>query len=243
MSPTTATCIGKTLANARYHLRTALSETETFWSHNRSTPIYGTGQGSGISPGLCSVTYSDIFDVHLSLSTGSTYYDPTRSTTTTINNIGFVDDTTTTCNDLCQTNCLPPATLSHLIEHVLQNWGDLLHVAGGALELSKTKVHLLTWKFRSTGEPYPANNESHSITLSCPHTGSTKTIIPESNSKSFKVLGFHICMDQNLKTQYKELHAKSHRIANVIAGRSVDRGQVLLTYHAVYIPSISYVLR
>ena len=34
MSPTAATCIGKTLANARYHLRTALSETETFWSHN-----------------------------------------------------------------------------------------------------------------------------------------------------------------------------------------------------------------
>ena len=90
MSPTAATCIGKTLANARYHLRTALSETETFWSHNRSTPIYSTGQGSGISPGLCSVTYSDIFDVHSSMSTGSTYYDPTRSTTTTINNIGFI---------------------------------------------------------------------------------------------------------------------------------------------------------
>ena len=107
MSPSAATCIGNTLSNTKYHLRTALSETKTFWSNKLSTPIYGTGQGSGISPGLCSVTYSDIFDVHESMAHGASYQDPTQSLSTKIDNIGFVDDTTTTYSDQCLPQPLP----------------------------------------------------------------------------------------------------------------------------------------
>ena len=242
MPPSAATCIGSTLSHAKYHLRTALSETATFWSNTPTTPIYGTGQGSGISPGLCSVTYSDIFDVHEMNSLGAQYRDPTNTISTTINNIGFVDDTTTTVNDLCLPSPLTPASLCARLEDNLQKWGNLLHVAGGALELSKTQAQLLTWDFRPNGEPYPSDNRSHSITVSCPHTLATKTIGADSNSTSYKVLGFHISMDQNMDKQFEKLRNKAHRIANSIAGSSVDRRQALLTYHAVFIPSVSYVL-
>ena len=135
ISPSAAPCIGNTLAEAKYHLRTALSETKMFWSNTPSTPIYGTGQGSGISPGLCSVTYSDIFDVHESMAHGASYQDPTQTLSTKINNIGFVDDTTTMYTDQCLPTPLPPRTLLSGLEHDLQLWGELLHVAGGALEL------------------------------------------------------------------------------------------------------------
>ena len=112
MAPSAATCIGSTLSNAKYHLRTALSETDTFWSNTPSTPIYGTGQGSGISPGLCSVTYSDIFDIHSSIFSGSHYQDPSGELSTTIHNIGFVDDTTTTFADKTSPDPIPPSVLS-----------------------------------------------------------------------------------------------------------------------------------
>ena len=190
MSQSAATCIGNTLSNAKYHLRTALSEMKTFWSNTLFTPIYGTGQGSGISPGLCSVTYSDIFDVHESEAHGASYQDPTQSLSTKINNIGFVDDTTTTYTDQCLPQPLPRQTLLSGLEHDLQLWDELLHVAGGALELSKTTVHLLTWSFTNEGHPYPSDNTDLSITLHCPQSKKSKTIHPNSSSNSYKVLGF-----------------------------------------------------
>ena len=49
-------------------------------------------------------------------------------------------------------------------------------------------------------------------------------------------------MNQSMTTQFDKLKEKSHHIANIIAGSSVDRRQAFLTYHAVYVPSISYVL-
>ena len=167
---------------------------------------------------------------------GASYQDPTQTLSTKINNIGFVDDTTTMYTDQCLPTPLPPRTLLSGLEHDLQLWGELLHVAGGALELSKTTIHLLTWKFTSEGRPYPADNTDLSITLTCPHTKQSKTIHPDSNSELYKVLGFHIAMDQNMSTQYDKLLEKSHQIANFISGSSVDRKQALLTYHAVYIP-------
>ena len=66
---------------------------------------------------------------------GALYQDPTQTLSTKINNIGFVDDTTTTYTDQCLSNPLPPRTLLSGLEHDLQLWGELLHVAGGALEL------------------------------------------------------------------------------------------------------------
>ena len=139
-----STCNGSTLSHAKYHLRTALSKTETFWSNTPATPIYGTGQGSGISPGLCSVTYSDIFDIHSATTPGSCYHDPSDDLSTTIYNIGFVDGTTTTYADVSRTNPIPASILSSQLQSSLQKWGNLLHVAGGALKLSKTTIHLLT---------------------------------------------------------------------------------------------------
>ena len=116
MPPSAATCIGSTLSRAKYHLHTALSETDTFWSNTPTTPIYGTGQGSGISPGLCSVTYSDIFDVHEMDSLGAQHRDPTNTLSTKIVNIGFVDDTTTTVNDLCLSTHMTPESLCTRLE-------------------------------------------------------------------------------------------------------------------------------
>ena len=115
-------------------------------------------QVSGISPGLCSVTYSDIFDIHEMDSLGAEYHNPMNSLSTTINNIGFIDDTTTTVNDLCLSSGMTPESLCTRLEDNLQKWGNLLHIAGRALELSKTQVQFFTWDSHSNREPYPSDN-------------------------------------------------------------------------------------
>ena len=143
MAPTAATCIGSTLQHARYFLCTAINESSNYWTHSPTTPIYGTGQGSGISPGICCVTFSDLFDVHTTISNGSTYISPVSNTKTTIHNIGYVDDTTTTINDHHLPCPYDIDQLSNMIQTDLQHWSNVLYISGGAVEFSKTELFII----------------------------------------------------------------------------------------------------
>ena len=242
MPPTAASCIGNTLKNAKYYLKTALNESSTYWTNTPSTPIYGTGQGSGISPGVCCVTFSDLFDVHADISTGSTYTCPINSKSFTIHNVGFVDDTTTSTCDHSSPHPHSPSQLIHSIQQDLQNWSDLLHLSGGALEFSKTELFLLNWKFNSNGNPYLSSDETHTISLSSPMSNHCHSISTTSPHDFYKLLGFHLSPSLSMLKQYQVLHSKSHRIANAIAGSTVTRREAYLAYFAVFQPAISYVL-
>ena len=242
MAPTAATCIGSTLKHAKYYLKTALNESTTFWSNTSTTPIYGTGQGSGISPGICCVTFSDLFDVYDDTAQGSTYITPTTSEKITIYNVGFVDDTTTSVCDHHLSQPLPISTLVELLQNGLHTWSKLLHMSGGALELSKTEVFPMFWKFNASGAPYLASPDHISISLTSPHTHHTHTIQASSPYSTYKLLGFHLSPSLSMSKQYHVLLTKAHKIANAIAGSSVNRREAYLSYFAIYLPSITYFL-
>ena len=242
MPPSAASCIGTTLLNAKYYLRTALSESTTFWSNTPTTPIYGTGQGSGISPGICCVTFSDLFDIHADISNGSTYQSPITSNTQTIYNVGFVDDTTTTVCDHSSPHPHPTSNLLRAIESDLRNWSTLLHLSGGALELSKTELFLLQWQFHENGSPYLSVSEQQPITISSSTHPTPHTIYSTSPHQSYKLLGFHLSPSLSMLKQFQVLLAKSHKLANAIAGSSVTRREAYIAYFAIYQPSIAYVL-
>ena len=165
MPPSAAKCIGSTLRQARYHLKTSLAETTNYWQHSQDTPIYGTGQGSGISPGICCVLFSDLFHCHSQISPISHYECPTRRIHSTIDNVGFVNNTTTTTNDLCSNPPVSPVQLLLNGQQTLQNWNDYIYISGGNLELRKTNVFQLLWTFASSGHPYLADHSQQSITI------------------------------------------------------------------------------
>lgn len=242
MPASAAKCIGNTLLNAKYYLKTALQESTCYWSHSNLTPIYGTGQGSGISPGICCSTYSDLFDVHSELCDGSSYINPTSTLSTTIHNIGFVDDTTTS---VCDQSQFSPMSLSDLIasiQHDLQCWANLLHLSGGALAVAKTELYLLYWKFSSEGYPYLSTTGDHGITITSPTSSDALQVRSSPPTSSFKLLGFHLAPDQNMRRQHSVLLAKAHRIAYAVSGSSVTSREAFLAYFSIYCPTISYVL-
>ena len=242
MPPSAATCIGSTLQNAKYYLRTAIQESTSFWCNTPSTPIYGTGQGSGISPGICCVTFSDMFDLHSTISTGAKYLSPVSPNTTTINNIGYVDDTTTT---VCDHHLNSPLRTTHLtatLQTDLQNWSNILHLSGGALEFTKTELFILSWLFNSNGTPYLEDTTRSRITLTCPSTGSTHTIHASAPSSSYKLLGFHLSPSQSILKQYSVLRTKAHRIAYAVSGSAVTRREAFLAYFSIFLPAVSYIL-
>jgi len=66
--------------------------------------------------------------------------------------IGFVDDTYNTVNDFEGTQQDLPTILSRARKDA-QLWNDLLYVSGGALEVSKCKVHVGHYVFARDGAP------------------------------------------------------------------------------------------
>ena len=228
MPPTAAQCIGSTLQSARYHLKTSLSETDEYWQHSAHTPIYGTGQGLGISPGICCVLFSDLFHCHSQISPVSHYECPTRQITSTIANVGYVDNTTTTTNDLCNDDPIPVDQLIQNGQTSLQNWNDYMFISGGNLELRKMNLFLLSWNFASSGRPYPADNTQHSIVIQNYHHTKSMTIPTDKSNTPYKVLGFYIAMDQNIFKQFEVHLAKCLRMSRAIAGSSLTRRESLI---------------
>ena len=202
--------ICKILLEAKYYLRTAIKESTSYWHHSPDTPIYGTGQGSGISPGVCCVTFSDLFNLHSDISTGSKYLSPVNNATMTIHNIGYVDDTTTTVCNHSHNNPLNTQQLTQSIQSDLQTWSNLLCLSGGTLEFSKTELFILSWKFNTAGTPYLEDMSTYTINLQCPIKHSNHCITAKSPQSYYKLLGFHMSPAQSMTKQYQVLHDKAH---------------------------------
>lgn len=233
-----ATCIGSTLFKAKYYLRTVLNQSKQFWQHSKESPVFGTGQGSSISPSLCCLTYSDAMNIHADVSQGAEYTCPHGERKTTLHNIGFVDDTNTTVakvpSSTTNTEILRDLTKS------VQSWHSLLRILGGSLEAKKTIVYLLSWKFSNDGTPYADNHTDHHITL---HTNNTTHHIPISpSSESYRTLGFYLTMTLNNETQYDILFKKCDRISSAICSSSCSPEEATLCYKTVFLPAVKYVL-
>ncbi len=66
---------------------------------------------------------------------------------------GFVDDTKGQTNDQTSQHPLPLQQLIARMEADAQLWGDLLHVTGGALEISKCNYYVMQLKLLPRGIP------------------------------------------------------------------------------------------
>ncbi len=87
-----------TLQEARYKLKPALGVSESEYSHDEVSPIYGTGQGSTNSPIIWIIISSTLFDIHIQKAHGATFCSPDQSIEIAFSIVGFVDDSN------CQTN-------------------------------------------------------------------------------------------------------------------------------------------
>ena len=89
---------GRTLGEAKYHLKTKYGISDDYIQHCEAYPIFGTGQGSGNSPTYWLFISSTLFNMYDSLVHGSVYQSRDRKTSVTIKAIGFVDDVQTNIN-------------------------------------------------------------------------------------------------------------------------------------------------
>ena len=81
-----------TLQQAKFHIRTELGLSPSFYSHTDERPIYGTGQGSGNSPMIWCFLSSLLYDCYDKMSHPARYWNPDKSNKFSIAMVGFVDD-------------------------------------------------------------------------------------------------------------------------------------------------------
>jgi hypothetical protein len=232
-----------TLENARYRLRTAIGVSETEYSHHIQFPIHGSGQGSGNSPFIWLFISATLFDVHNRASNGALFMSPDGTSTVRITMVGFVDDSTGSCNDFQPQTQASISELSHRMQSDAQTWNDLLFCSGGKLELPKCSFHVLHFDFKANGTPVAAVDPLHDhITIRDSSTGAMIPIQAKRPFEPHKTLGHFKSPAGNQQAQLQAITQKAKRIATLISTSPVNRYGALLAYHTVYVPSVKYPL-
>ena len=182
---------GRTLQEARYHLKTKLGISDNFIQHSVASPIYGTGQGSGNSPVYWVFISSILFECHASQAKGATFETPNKSIQITIHQLGFVDDTTNRTNDFTAVSQPDEKELVRLMQQDAQLWHDILWSSGGALELSKCSFHHIRFQFAKSGLPSMITGEFGPDLEVTTKDNQTINITKLSADKANKNLGFY----------------------------------------------------
>jgi hypothetical protein len=225
-----------TLQQARFHLWTTTGISEQFYSHSIQFPIFGSGQGSGNSPGIwLFISSTLVCDVHNSVSHGATFTNPNESEQVSISMVGFVDDSTGTYNNFQPQDELPFETMMSNMQTDAQAWNDLLWCSGRKLELPKCSYHVLRFQFKPSGQPITdltipnipllIKDSENDLLIPIP---AKKADDPHKTLRHWKAP-----CDKNNKTQLKVLAAKAKQTTNLIA---------TLAYAGVYLSSLKYVL-
>jgi hypothetical protein len=233
-----------TLQQAKFHLKTAVGISSCHYSPCNEFPIHGTGQGSGNSPCIWLFISSTLFDLHKSQAHGASFISPDGQYTTSFSMVGFVDDSTGTCNDFQPNTELPFPALCERMQQDAHLWSNLLYCSGGKLELSKCSFHVLRFDFLPNGQPVvdiaKYDNQIHVMDLETEASVS----IP-SRKRSFdphKTLGHFKSPSSNMKTALTGIQQKAERLALLISVSPINRQGAYLAYNTVYLPSIQYTL-
>lgn len=232
-----------TLQTARFHLKTGSGVSESSYSHGTTFPIHGTGQGSGNSPCIWLFISSTLFDIHFSQAQGARFISPDGQYTTSLSMVGFVDDSTGTCNDFRPQTQASLADLISKMETDAQLWNNLLHCTGGKLELPKCSFHVLHFQFRPNGQPIVCLQKYDEAIHVLDIESQTRIPIPSKRAfEAHKTLGHYKAPHSNLKTELQNVQKKAQRLALLISVSPITRQGAFLAYRTVYLPSICYTL-
>jgi hypothetical protein len=206
------------LENSKYHIRTAMGDSQASYTHSPETPIHGTGQGSCSSPAIWLMISSFIMDILQMHANGMTMVDITNNNKTIQWIEGFVDDTSLFSNTNFKNNNIEE--LKEKLRHDSNYWAGVLSATGGKLELTKCFYYLLTWKWDKQGNPLPQSmqeQELRSNTIGITNMeGETALIQQRDINTSHKTLGAYKSIIGDQKDHYKYLLDKSNKYGSKV---------------------------
>jgi hypothetical protein len=137
----------------QFHIKTALGVSREYYQDSPTTPLHGSGQGSGSASTLWLFIGSIVMTIYQDLAAGMqiTNADVTEKLQEWID--GYVDDTSIFTN-IDETNEIPTAqSIAQQLQSDASIWERLLSATGGKLELTKCFYYILQWEFDNEGVP------------------------------------------------------------------------------------------
>ena len=199
-----------TLKSARYLLKTQLGISSISYSHSDLFPIYGSGQGSGNSPGLSCAISSVLFDVHETQDCGASFYSPDETIAVQLYMIRFVNDTSGSTSDFFLPEPAPLHHYTNLATHDTQRWNDILQLSGGALEDSKCSYHFMYYEFTRNGQPVLKGGTFDPAIEICFNNNNTPNSLKQLSAyTSHKTLGVYKNPDGNTTVAFRVLNEKN----------------------------------
>jgi hypothetical protein len=139
----------------RYAVKHVYGISSTEYHSTLLEPLFGTGQGSGASPAIWLSLVTVLLNAYDQLADdydipGLAFNDPWQELSAKWHIGAFVDDTNQATLD--STSLLTTSELTEQLRQAGQLWEKLLHISGGALNLSKCSWSLQFWEWKN-GRP------------------------------------------------------------------------------------------
>lgn len=230
-----------TLEQAKYHIKTSLGISCTWYQHSEQQPIHGTGQGSGNSPTIWCFVCSALFDALEAQAHGAVFTDYAKTTKEKLYITGFVDDCTQRIN-MFEADTQPTTQqLLSLMQKDAQLWNDLLWASGGALEQPKCSFHLIQTSWNADGQPFlTGDTQSQQIRLK--HENTWNPTYQKSNYTSHKTLGCWVNPSNNNSKTWSVLQTKNEEFVSLLDTNCFTRVEAWTLYTSTYLPSMTYPL-
>jgi hypothetical protein len=118
----------------------------------------------------------------------------------------------------------------------------LLHVSGGALEMSKCNYYAMHWTFQPSGLPKLDPSVKTYLHLVNGDGTATVTLTNDAITVAHKTLGNWKSAARDQVKQIEVLTTKSNEYARTIMASPVNRGDNWTAYYAIYLPRLTFVL-
>jgi hypothetical protein len=231
----------------QYAVKHVYGISEKEYSSTISEPLFGTGQGSGASPAIWLSLVTVLLNAFDRLASeydiqGLEFHDPWKEISANWHIGAFVDDTNQAVMD--PSHSLTPNELIEQLRIAGQLWENLLHISGGALNLSKCSWSLQFWEWRN-GRPclQSTNHEYESPLLmtngECPDANIIHRI---DNTTAARNLGVYLNATGTFSHHAQIVKAKSNTLAHRLQSTRLSRTLSLIYYRTTFLPSIGYSL-
>jgi hypothetical protein len=230
----------QTIHQIKYYLRHQRGVAVVPNQHSPQTPFYGVGQGAGDSPARWGYISDIIIKAYNKHATDAKITSPIHLIVSNEKVMAFIDDSRLFLI-LHNSNGF---VVRQQIAHNTQLWERLLHVVGGKLELSKSKILIFSWRFNSEGTAILDNQYNKlPFHLLDSETSTPMTLDTVLTSDAYKLLGVHVAFDSNTTAQQTALQAKYNHLIRVFAqATTMDRQDTMTGIQILANSTLKYML-
>ena len=239
-------CQTDALLFMRYAVKHVYGISDTEYHSTPLEPLFGTGQGSGASPAIWLSLVTVLLNAFDTLASeyniqGLEFTDPWKEISAKWHIGAFVDDTNQATLDL--THSMTPDELIEQLRTAGQLWENLLHISGGALNLSKCSWSMQYWEWRN-GRPrlQPISTHDSPLLMTSGKSPDANIINRIANETAARTLGVYLNATGTFKVHAQIVKLKCDTLAHRLQSSRLSRTLSLLYYRTTFLPTIGYSL-